>query len=83
MGVPVLFVECQAQEEEIFRRLKEREQQLAEVSDATWEVYVRQQEEFVPLREIPDPYHLTVNTTTDPEDLLAKVEEVLSFPSPP
>jgi aminoglycoside phosphotransferase family enzyme/predicted kinase len=82
VGVPVLFVECQAAEEEVFRRLKEREQRPREVSDATWEVYLHQREEFVPLREIPDYCHFVVNTATDPEDFLAKVEEVLYRPSP-
>lgn len=82
VGVPVLFVECQAAEEEVCHRLKEREQRPEEVSDATWEVYLRQREEFIPLSKIPDHCHLTVNAATDLEDALAKVEEFLYSPSP-
>ncbi len=80
LGVPILFVECQAEAEEIFRRLKEREQKPEEVSDATWEVYLRQREEFVPLNDIPDSCRLIVNTTATPEAALAQVEEFLYHP---
>jgi predicted kinase len=80
LGVPILFVECQAEAEEIFRRLKEREQKPEEVSDATWEVYLRQREEFVPLSDIPDSHRLIVNTTATPEAALDQVEEFLYHP---
>jgi len=82
VGVPVLIVECWAEEEEIFRRLNERGQKPEEVSDATWEVYLCQREEFIPLRDIPDNCHLRVNTTANLEDAVAKVEEFLYSPFP-
>ncbi len=77
LHVPVLFVECAADEREIRRRLKDREQQPDEVSDANWEVYLRQRKEFAPLREIPDPCHVRVRTDLGLEDSLAEVEKLL------
>jgi len=49
LQIPTLFVECRAREDEIFRRLQERGRRLGEVSDVTWEVYLRQREEFATL----------------------------------
>ncbi len=78
-GVPLLFVECQAEEEEIFRRLKKREGQEEEVSDATWEIYLRQREEFVPLSEIPAPCYLPVRSVFHmPEGIEGDLEEILA-----
>ncbi|TMA12993.1 MAG: aminoglycoside phosphotransferase [Deltaproteobacteria bacterium] len=77
MGAPIFFIECRAQEEEIFRRLKEREQRVDEISDATWQIYLRQRDEFAPLTEIPDRIHLTVNTETNPRDAIEKLVESL------
>jgi hypothetical protein len=61
-GVRVAFIECRAGEGEIFRRLQKREERNDDVSDATREVYLRQRKEFMPLMEIPDRSHITVNT---------------------
>jgi uncharacterized protein len=49
--VPTLFVECRADEREIARRLREREREPGVVSDATWEVYLRQRRDFAPFIE--------------------------------
>ncbi len=76
-NIPILFVECQAGEDEIFRRLKAREKQEDQVSDATWEVYVRQRGEFDPLTDVPDRCHLTFDGTTEPEELLSRIQNLL------
>lgn len=77
LAVPFLFVECRAGEKEIFRRLKAREQQTGEASDATWEVYIRQREDYVPLDEVPERHRLTVDTESGAEDAVERVEEFL------
>jgi aminoglycoside phosphotransferase family enzyme/predicted kinase len=61
-GVPVLFVECRADEEEILRRLTERETHSGEMSDAGVAVYRRQRDEFAALEEIPERCHLVIDT---------------------
>lgn len=76
-NIPILFVECQAGEDEIFRRLKAREHEEDQVSDATWEVYLQQRGEFAPLNDIPDQCHLTFDGTM-PEDLLSRIPNLLS-----
>ncbi len=80
LGAPVLFVECQTREQEIIRRLREREQQPEEVSDATIEVYLRQRDVFVSFSEMGDRTHLTVNTEKELEKSLEKIEEFLCNP---
>lgn len=81
LGVPVLFVECQARDEEILRRLREREKRREEVSDATVGIYLQQRAEFVPLSEIPDPCHVKIDTEADLEPELERVENFLYNPS--
>ena len=77
MGVRVIFIECQAREEEIFRCLKKREELNDEISDATWQIYLRQRSEFTPLTEIPDRIHLNVNTESDLRDSIERLVESL------
>ena len=77
LKIPILFVECQAQDQEIFRRLQKRGRRLDEVPDATWNVYLRHKEGFVPLSDIPDHCHLIVNTETRLEEGITRVEEFL------
>ncbi|MEE9550133.1 MAG: AAA family ATPase [Candidatus Binatia bacterium] len=77
LKIPILFAECQAQGRDIFRRLQERGSLRDEVSDATWNVYLRHQENFVPLTDIPDDRHLTVNTETALEEGITRIEEFL------
>ncbi|MGH7831690.1 MAG: AAA family ATPase [Candidatus Binatia bacterium] len=73
-GVPAFFIECRAGEEEILRRLQEREESGDGVSDATRQVYLRQRGEFTPLTDIPDRLHLTVDTESG---LFESIENVL------
>ena len=77
LGVPVLFVECRANEEKTLERLKNREQRLGEVSDATAAVYLRQRQEYVPLREIPDTKRVIVGTERDPNVIADDVLDTL------
>jgi hypothetical protein len=77
LKIPVLFVECQALEQELFRRLQERGRRLDEVPDATWNVYLRHNEGFVPFSDIPDHCRFIVNTETKLEDGIKRVEEFL------
>jgi len=77
LGVPVLFVECRAREDEILRRLREREKRPEEVSDANVEVYLRQRDDFAPLAEIPGGCHVRVDTEADLDEELEKVEACL------
>jgi aminoglycoside phosphotransferase family enzyme/predicted kinase len=74
-GVPALFVECRADEAEIVRRLKSREQARGEVSDATVEVYREQKREFVPLTEIPEQNRIALDTTLPSRQTVAMVLE--------
>jgi predicted kinase len=62
---------------EIFCRLQTRDDQPKEVSDATWEVYLRQRKQVEPCSELPLRCHLIVDTAWDMEILLRKVEDSL------
>jgi len=46
--VPIVFAYCAAPEAEIARRLAARHQRPGSVSDATWDVYLRQKQEYAP-----------------------------------
>ena len=77
MDVPILFVECRAGEDEIAYRLKAREESTEEISDATWDVYLRQRDEFVPLDEIPEECRFIVSSEDPLEDSLLQIERLL------
>jgi predicted kinase len=75
--VRLLFVECQADEDEIARRLEARthSQEISETtSDATWDVHVQQQAQATPFSDLPDHVHLVVATDTALDHGLAKIE---------
>jgi uncharacterized protein len=74
--VPILFVECAAPEAELARRFAERLRCAEEVSDATWEVHLRQRGEFVPLREISTERRIALDTGRPDLDVAADVERV-------
>ena len=76
-GVPVLFFECVASQDEAIARLKRRGSTPGEVSDATPEVYKRQRAEFEAIREIPPQKHHRIDTTRQRECVIAEVEEAL------
>lgn len=77
LAVPVLFVECRADEAEVMRRLVERARLAGEASDADPAVYLRQRADFTPLDEIPEEARVGVDTTREPEKLAAEVEREL------
>jgi predicted kinase len=78
IGVPILFVECRADEEEVLRRLERRARDPEEVSDASREIYLRQRDEFMPLTEIPDECRLVMKTDANWVDGLERLDQFLS-----
>jgi hypothetical protein len=82
-GVPVVFFECVASQDEAIARLKRRGSTPGEVSDATSEVYKRQRAEFEAIREIPPQKHHRIDTTRQRECVIAEVEEALEQLKPP
>ncbi len=76
-GIPVLFVECQASEQEVMRRLRDRTQKGTDPSDATEEVYRHQRAEFVQISEIPSRRRVVVDTGAGTERALASIEQFL------
>ena len=75
--LPILFVECRAEDDEIRRRLIERERAGQDPSDATVEVYLRQREDFVALSEIAVGKHLTVDTSRGSGELVDAVKNAM------
>ena len=76
-GVKILFVECQAGDAEIRRRLMERQRTSNDPSDATVEVYLRQRQDFVPLSEIPATRRLNVSTARPVREIVSAVKNAM------
>ncbi len=74
MHVPVLFVECRAGENETLRRLRDRADDRAEVSDATRDIYASHRRDYIPITELPAHRYLVVNTTEDLEPMIRRFE---------
>lgn len=73
--IPILFLECRADDVEIRRRLIERQKLGRNPSDATIEVYLRQLKDFVALTEIPKSSHLMVDTARPMSEIVVEVKE--------
>jgi hypothetical protein len=78
MKVPVLFVECRTDERETLRRLRDRADDHAEVSDATEEIYASHKRDYIPITEVPARLYLAVNTSEDLEPALRRFEGALA-----
>jgi len=76
--VPILFVECRADDAEIRRLLIERQKAGSNPSDATVEVYLRQREDFVELSEIPRSSHLILNTERPINVIVSEVKNAMA-----
>ena len=76
--VPILFIECRAEDSEVRRRLIEREKKGNNPSDATVAVYLRQRADFVELKEIAPASHLTVETARPFDDLVSEAKSVMA-----
>ena len=72
--VEPLYIECQADRDEVTRRLLERASRPDEISDATVEIYLAQLNDFEPLDEIPRVRHIVADTTRDLTPTIAQVE---------
>jgi len=73
-NVPILFIECRADENTIRQRLKNRRDDEHEVSDATGAVYERMRAEYRPFSEIPDACRFELDTERELLSGLAKLE---------
>ena len=73
-GVPLLFVECRCDEDELRRRLAARTAHGDNPSDADWDVYLRQRARYEPYLAA-DADHLAVDTTR--ADVVQTVESRL------
>jgi aminoglycoside phosphotransferase family enzyme/predicted kinase len=62
-SVPLLVVECKAQEDVVRRRQEGRASEPWTASEATWEVYLAQRERFEPPDDVPPAQRLTLDTT--------------------
>lgn len=73
----IIFILCRCSEQETRRRLELRAKDPAAVSDADWEIYLRQKKHFEYPAELPDGLLLTIDTEADPALLLKRLEEKL------
>jgi predicted kinase len=73
----VYFILCQCSEVEMKRRMEEREQDPAAVSDGRWEIYLQQKERFQPPDEVGASELVTIDTQAPLEDLLEELEKKL------
>ena len=72
--VPLLFLECQADEDTIRRRLKERQSDETQASDATWSVYEQMRSDYHAPSEIPESGRVELDTERELLASLTKLE---------
>ena len=62
LGANWRLIECHLSPDLIHARLDKRTKRREGNSDATWDIYLRQREEFEPLNPIDHPRHLLLDT---------------------
>jgi predicted kinase len=73
----VYFILCLCSEVEMKRRMDEREQDPAAVSDGRWEIYLKQKKRFEPPDELAAPELIIVDTQAPLEELLEELDRKL------
>lgn len=76
-GAEWLVVFCQTSDAVIRERLRRRERDAQDGSDADWEVYLKQKEAFEPFFELSPECSLQIDTSGSIPDLVEKVERGL------
>jgi len=76
-GVPVLFVECHCDEDEVRRRLERRMRLHESPSDADWTIYLQQRQRFEPFGPDEHADHYLVDTAHPLTDAVASIEREL------
>jgi predicted kinase len=77
LNCQVYFILCQCSELEMKRRMDERAQDPAAVSDGRWEIYLEQKKRFEPPDELAAPELIIIDTQAPLEDLLEKLARKL------
>lgn len=76
-SAPLLFVECRASEQILWKRSRERQRDRDRVSDAGPEVVSLQLAELEPLTEVPPEGRAELFTEASPGELLTKLEGIV------
>jgi predicted kinase len=77
LNCQVYFILCQCSEVEMKRRMDERAQDPAAVSDGRWEIYLKQKKRFEPPDELAAPELIIIDTQAPLEDLLEELARKL------
>jgi aminoglycoside phosphotransferase family enzyme/predicted kinase len=67
-GADVFVVECTCPEDIIEKRLNRRQSKGGDVSDGRWEIFQEQKENFERIDEIPERYHLIIDTSLEAKE---------------
>jgi hypothetical protein len=76
-GVPFVLIECQCPDEQIRRRLEQRQRRGAGPSDADWTVYLEQRRRCEPIGADEAEGHVRLDTAAPVSAVVATVEQVL------
>jgi len=77
LNCQVYFILCRCPEREMQRRMDEREQDPASVSDGRWEIYLEQKKRFEPPDELADSELIIIDTQAPMKDLLKELDKKL------
>ncbi|MCD6230415.1 MAG: AAA family ATPase [Dehalococcoidia bacterium] len=71
-----IIIECQANEQEIQRRLEERLKQET-VSDGRWEIFQREKQDFQSITEMDNKIYIVADTTQPADKIIKEIESKL------
>jgi predicted kinase len=77
LNLPTLFLECRVPGDVVRDRMKRREAEPGEISDATWDVHVKMQEAFEPFQNWGTVQHAIVLTDGSLDAVLMRAEALI------
>jgi aminoglycoside phosphotransferase family enzyme/predicted kinase len=78
LAVPIVFAQCSITSQQAQARLAARAQEPGAVSDATWEIYLQQQEAFAPFGPEFADCHLEVDGSADAAEAAYQIERFIA-----
>ncbi|MBE9547599.1 MAG: AAA family ATPase [Proteobacteria bacterium] len=78
LNADFFVIECVCAEEIIRKRLDSRMVDAGEISDGRWEIFQAQKEDFDKITEVPERFHITIDTSSTPEESAHTAIELIS-----
>ncbi|MBU1151190.1 MAG: AAA family ATPase, partial [Proteobacteria bacterium] len=72
LNADFFLLECACPEGTVKARLNSRQREEVDSSDGRWEIFLAQKGDFDPVTELPERFHIVIDTASDPDACLTE-----------